>query len=178
MTLPRPNALALAALVLLGAATDCRCIEHPLYDARTNRFDSFYLGGGDSQYRPFRAVHYEPEARFVLEVRVRELDDAPNELLVAAKVDGEAAADVEGEVVAVWPDGEPRGEELLASFDHVDDGLVLARLARDGIAQLRDRGVTVSLRFSDAVGPRARLELGPDELLDPEHGGQPHREAP
>jgi hypothetical protein len=173
----RPTGLSLAACVLLAAATDCRCIEHPLYDARTNRFDSFYLGGGDSQYRPFRDVEYDPGARFVLEVRVRVLDDAPGELQLAAKLDGETAADVEAEVVAVWPDGSSHDDEVLATFEHVDDGLVLARVDRERLLQLRERGVTISLRFADATPARATLELVPDDLLEPHRGGQPTHEG-
>lgn len=177
------RALLLVSVVLLGAATDCRCIEHPLYDAKTNRFDTWYLGGGDTQYRPFRSVAYGPEVRFDVELRVREADeDDPGELVVAARIDGADAPDVEGEVVARFG-GETVGagpvrEELLASFDHVDDDLSLARIDRDRLHQLAGHGVTIVLRFSDASAATATLELEPQALLDPAADRGPNHEAP
>jgi hypothetical protein len=172
----------LVACVLLGAATDCRCIEHPLYDAKSNRFDTWYLGGGNTQYRPFRSVAYRPEARFDVELRVRESDeDDPGEIVVAARIGGEDAPDVEGEVVARFGEVASAGpvrEELLASFDHVDDDLSLARIDRDRLHQLAGHGVTIVLRFSDASAGTATLALDPDALLEPAADRGANQEVP
>jgi hypothetical protein len=182
MAISDRRAPLLVAGVLLGAATDCRCIEHPLYDAKANRFDTWYLGGGNTQYRPFRSVAYGPAVRFDVELRVREADDDdPALLVVAARIGGEDAPDVEGEVVARFGGAASAGpvrEELLASFDHVDDDLSLARIDRDRLHQLADDGVTIVLRFSDASTGTATLELDPDALLEPAHDRGANQEVP
>jgi hypothetical protein len=60
--------LRLVPLFVLVASVDCKCIEHPLYDATANRFDTFLIGGGNSQFRPFRSAQLDPDAGFEVEL--------------------------------------------------------------------------------------------------------------
>lgn len=167
------------ALAVLAVASDCSCDEHVLYNEGANRFDSWYLGGGNSQFRPFRSAAYDAGARFDVELRVREFDeDDPGDVVVAARIGGERGPDVEGEVIARFADASPAREEVLASFDHVDDDLSLARIDRARLAQLASHDATLVLRFSDGSAAAASLELRPQELLAPASGEQAPRELP
>lgn len=165
-----PRAVPLmVGLLALASTGSCRCIEHPLYDAKVNRFDTWYLGGGNSQYRPFRSVQYDPDAAFELELRVRQ--EGP-QVVVAARLHAEAPADLEGGLLAQWPTAaladEPiEREELLADFEHVDDDLALATIDRERLVELDRSDATVTIVFVDEVGATARLELRPADLLDP-----------
>lgn len=165
-----PRVLVLVAgLVALASTGSCRCIEHPLYDARTNRFDSWYLGGGNTQYRPFRSVQYDPDAAFELELRHRHEGE---QVVVAARLHGQAPADLEGELVASWAVGtladEPLAHETsLATFEHVDDDLALATIDRERLVELDHHGATLMIRFTDEVDASARMDLWPADILYP-----------
>lgn len=165
---PRAVALTMGLFALAGTGS-CRCIEHPLYDAKVNRFDTWYLGGGNTQYRPFRSVQYDPDAAFALELRLRH---EGSQVVVAATLLGEAVADLEGALTAQWSERdlaeEPmEHEELLASFEHVDDDLALAAIDRATIEALDRRGAALTIVFVDEIGATARLDLWPTDLLDP-----------
>lgn len=170
------SALPLAILVALASVGSCRCDEHPLYDASVNRFDTFYLGGGNSQTRPFRSVQYDPDAAFAVELRHRH--EGP-QVVIAARLFADAPADLEGEVLVHAPAGsltdepteppepEPPEPEPLAAFEHVDDDLVLATIDRDTLAALARRGARLTIRLRDEVGATAHMDLTPADLLDP-----------
>lgn len=165
-----PRSLVLVVgLVALASASSCRCIEHPLYDAKTNRFDSWYLGGGNTQYRPFRSVQYDPDATFELELRHRHEGE---QVVVAARLHGETPADLEGELVAIQAAGtladEPLAHETsLAAFEHVNDDLALATIDRELLVELDRHGAALTIRFTDEVGASARMDLWPADLLYP-----------
>lgn len=161
--------IPIATLLALASVVSCRCIEHPLYDAKVNRFDTWYLGGGNTQYRPFRSVQYDPDATFEVELRHRSEGEV---VVIAARLRGEATADLEGELLATSPAAvvadEPLArEEDLAAFEHAEDDLAIATIDRDTLAELERRGASLTIRFADEVGATARMELWPAELLDP-----------
>lgn len=165
------SVLPLAILVALASVGSCRCDEHPLYDANVNRFDTFYLGGGNSQTRPFRSVQYDPDATFAVELRHRH--EGP-QVVIAARLFADAPADLEGEVLVHAPSGsltaeptEPPEPERLAAFEHVDDDLVLASIDRDTLAALAHRGARLTIRLRDEMGATAHMDLSPADLLDP-----------
>lgn len=167
----------IAVLLALASVSSCRCIEHPLYDAKVNRFDTWYLGGGNTQFRPFRSVQYDPDAAFELELRHRGEGEA---VVIMARLHGEATADLEGHVLAVEAAGtladEPLEQvETLATFEHADDDLALATLDREMLAELEARGAGLSIRFIDEVGASARLDVRPTDLLDPRRDEEPYR---
>ncbi|MBX7083301.1 MAG: hypothetical protein K1X88_29105 [Nannocystaceae bacterium] len=156
------NRIRIAALAVLALGVDCRCIEHPLYDAGVNRFDTFYLGGGNTQYRPFRRGELAPDATLDVEVvldhettpprlRVLVLDQLGEGPLRGALVHGDHTA-----ALAAVDD-----EQLELTLD--DDAL--AALAAADTAQARvwdDAGEAVVVELDVAEITRALAEADAD----------------
>ncbi|MFO0635893.1 MAG: hypothetical protein U0168_23890 [Nannocystaceae bacterium] len=144
---------AMAALVLLALGIDCRCIEHPLYDAGVNRFDTFYLGGGNSQYRPFRRGEVPPDATLDVEV-VLDREATPPRLRVLV-IDQLGEGPVRGELV--------HADGRTAAFDAVDDERLELALPEAALAALAAGG-SARARFHDGAGESIDVELDVDEI--------------
>lgn len=142
-------------LVLLAASVglDCRCIEHPLYDANVNRFDSFYLGGGNSQYRPFRRGEVPPDATLDVDL-VLDHDSSPPRLRMLV-VDRVGEGEVDGELVI---DDVPVGV-----FATVDDDQLALELSDETLARLA-AGSQVHARVGDGTSEDVVVELDVAEI--------------
>lgn len=119
------------ALLVVATTIDCECIDHPLYNVHVNRFDTFYLGGGNSGFRPFREARLDPDAAF--------------------EVDMVIAFEPEHAMIRAWLDaGDPHairaiartsdGTRALGELVDVGDDLRELRIARSTLERELDRG--------------------------------------
>lgn len=127
----RPLRILGAVLVAFGVA-DCRCIDHPLYDKDANRFDTWYLGGGNSQFRPFRRGELDPDA--LVEGEIVLAFATEDRVHIRVVLDVSESAEVRGELRG----GDRELGELVAVEDDVlelemDRRTLAATLARHDV---------------------------------------------
>lgn len=164
MIILRSPSSAVAALTLASVfvLVDCKCIDHPLYDKDVNRFDTYYLGGGNSQFRPFRAARIDDDAPFSVDLVVASVD--ADTVHLRAWID---AADPDAiEATLGTSDGreigafERNGDDML---DLAVDRDVLLDAAAGGdlrveLASEGGGGIALVVTLSDLRGAIAELE--------------------
>ncbi|MBC8071857.1 MAG: hypothetical protein IAG13_26255 [Deltaproteobacteria bacterium] len=143
---------ALLLVLMLAPLADCKCIEHPLYDAEVNRFDTWYLGGGNTQYRPFRAGEVPRDTTLEVELA---LDHGSDEGVVVRALVVEAVdrEDLVGELLL---DGHP-----IAQFEALDDEQLVARMPA-----IRGQHPELHAVFDDGHGARLDIRIAPQELSE------------
>lgn len=140
----------LPLLGLLALLVDCRCWEHPLYDEGTNRFDTWYLGGGNTQNRPFRRGDVDG----VLDIELaldRDRDGDP--IVRALVIDAIDPLLVHGDISI---DG-----QRLAAFVAIDGEQLVAHLP-----PLRGAAPSLLARFHDGHDTRLEIVIPAPELHD------------
>lgn len=143
-------------VVLLAPAS---CWDHELYDGDVNRFDSYYLGGGNSQFRPFRTARVDPDASF--EVHVVAERDAGDGLALLATI---TATDPSGVSGVLRIDG-----QTVAKLIALEAGALRADLTHNVLTRL-DGGAVLEAWFTDRHGSSVALQIDRtalDEAMQP-----------
>jgi hypothetical protein len=137
------------------------CWDHALYDGKVNRFDTYYLGGGNSAFRPFRSARVDDDAGFGLDLVARSDQETGVLVLTGALHDAGAPESVGG---ALYWSGESRREVARFGFDG-DESLVLEVPWRQLAAGL-EAGHELEAEFVDAQGATIVLRFGESELRE------------
>jgi len=138
---PRTIALTFWTLLVGLGVVDCECIDHPLYDVNVNRFDTWYLGGGNSQFRPFRQGDLDPDALFDGEILLAPQDDRVHLRVLLDATEPEA---VLGEVRV--------GARVLGELGHVGGDVLELDLDRDAFARTLAQGDVQVVLWTEGGG--------------------------
>ena len=144
-------------LMAASALLNCTCMDHPLYRAGVNRWDGAYMGGGNSQVRPFasgiRSAHF-PEPAILelscsvqglsLQIWVREDIDASVIKLFSPSTGSEAAR-------ALHSLDAQTSARFIVSYDEIDERLE---------AQSDFR-----VELEDGAGTITSIVVTPDDVL-------------